>query len=916
MKESKIILQNLLFPKIDICTQNELYFRLKNNAYFSYSEQKLILNNLAKCSFNTYFNAYSMEKRKRINTCQKIYFSLKFQGEIELNFVNSYLSTDGAIIREIKGSWVIKSASISTQIVELPNVERGILYPEIVGLNRTNYIYGGCYFCKDEPTNYPKIAVVICTYKREKFLLNNIAKLQELLDDNKTFVNNNLVEVFVVDNGNTLKRYGKKGINIISQKNFGGAGGFARGMIEASKKNFTNVLLMDDDVIFEPDIFIRLYGLLSYIKDKETFIGGSMFRLDRKNIQNELADRWDYQKRKVNPIGHLLDLNEEKNVLLNEETKSINYLSWWFCCIPMSIVKENLPLPLFIKRDDIEYGLRCGKKFATLNGINVWHEPFETKRTPILEYYYLRNRLIMDSVLNKEKSLISLKKEIFIESAKNIKSNNFDKAYFRLLGAFHFTKSAEFLTSIDPNVLHKVISQKVPAHPPHLIKNIIKIIPLILKTFFHLDRSYYKAVNSYKDNYNHLTSYDFWTSYLFSDNLSKNVPTLESKMSLKKILTLLSYYLSRFILKLLPIRIDKYRITFYVRGRKAFCDNPKYLMNKLISTYKDKYDIYWITDDILSCQELTNNEVKIIKNRTYEHLKVQLSSKFVIYNDYLPAYIPKKKNQIYINLWHGGINYKNIGFDYLQDKSHFNRIRFRLRNPEPNYMVSGSEFFTSNTARAFNYKESVFLPCGLPRNDIFFDKSLVAKISKEVKDYYGVSNKKIALYAPTFRIGFSATIHGLKVDEVLSALSKKFGGEWVLFYRAHGFVKSMLDIKNENIIDVSSYPDVQELLTASLAIITDYSSISWDASFLDLPIFLYTPDIDDYREFERNFAYPIEDLPYPLAKSNEELIANINSFDYGKYKNKLKAHHDKAGSYENASSSIFLSSLIDSLTEK
>ena len=84
---------------------------------------------------------------------------------------------------------------------------------------------------------------------------------------------------------------------------------------------------MDDDVIFEPDIFIRLYGLLSYIKDNGTFIGGSMFRLDRKNIQNELADRWDYQKRKVKPIGHLLDLNEEKNILLNEETKSINYLS-------------------------------------------------------------------------------------------------------------------------------------------------------------------------------------------------------------------------------------------------------------------------------------------------------------------------------------------------------------------------------------------------------------------------------------------------------------------------------------------------------------------------------------------------------------------------------------------------------------
>lgn len=90
---------------------------------------------------------------------------------------------------------------------------------------------------------------------------------------------------------------------------------------------------------------------------------------------------------------------------------------------------------------------------------------------------------------------------------------------------------------------------------------------------------------------------------------------------------------------------------------------------------------------------------------------------------------------------------------------------------------------------------------------------------------------------------------------------------------------------------------MQELLCAADILITDYSSSIWDFSFTYRPCFLYAPDLAKY-EAESGFFVPIEDWPFPLAETNEELIENIKNFDSKKYIEDVKKHHRDLGSYE------------------
>jgi CDP-glycerol glycerophosphotransferase len=99
------------------------------------------------------------------------------------------------------------------------------------------------------------------------------------------------------------------------------------------------------------------------------------------------------------------------------------------------------------------------------------------------------------------------------------------------------------------------------------------------------------------------------------------------------------------------------------------------------------------------------------------------------------------------------------------------------------------------------------------------------------------------------------------------------------------------------VIDVSDYPDMQDLLCAVDVLITDYSSSIWDFSFTHKPCFLYAPDLEEYKS-NRDFYTPIEEWPFPLAKTNQELIENIKNFDSKEYIGKVNKHHKELGSYE------------------
>ena len=239
-----------------------------------------------------------------------------------------------------------------------------------------------------------KIALCFTTFHREKYVEDNLRRIFELNDDR--------IFTYIIDNGNSLELPENEHYKVIPNLNAGGSGGFARGMIEISKdlpeKGFTHFVLMDDDIDLYPCVLERLITFLSHLKDeyKDSFIGGSMLRRDMDYFVVETGAKRDGLSVKGNGFG--LDMRDPKDCLINDSFDDAEYNAWWFCCIPVSYLRDdNYPLPIFFQWDDVDYGIRNKARVITMNGICVWHDCFDSKRSAQMIYYSSRNPMIVDA---------------------------------------------------------------------------------------------------------------------------------------------------------------------------------------------------------------------------------------------------------------------------------------------------------------------------------------------------------------------------------------------------------------------------------------------------------------------------------------------------------------------------------------
>lgn len=343
----------------------------------------------------------------------------------------------------------------------------------------------------------------------------------------------------------------------------------------------------------------------------------------------------------------------------------------------------------------------------------------------------------------------------------------------------------------------------------------------------------------------------------------------------------------RYIFKVAEVfvNVKPNRILFTTFNGKGYFCNPKYLSLELEKS--GKYDIVWVLNDK---QSLPN--IICVKFMSLKYFYFYLSSRFIITNQGFKSFIPKPKTQIRMETWHGGGAYKKTDLAIIKDK--FLSYKYILAGDDIDYYISSSKKFSEVMSYAQHVGSDRFLPYGMPRNDIFFDETNKKLQNKIIRDKYGISfNCKIILYAPTWRDDGRS----LDVDNLGHCVDKLNinNPKYVLLYRAH--LGDELKCKSNNVINVSSYPDMQELLCAADILITDYSSCMWDFSLMFKPCFIYATDIDQYKQ-ERDFYTPMSEWPFPIATNNEELVNNIINFDEAEYIEKVKQHHKALGSYE------------------
>ena len=126
----------------------------------------------------------------------------------------------------------------------------------------------------------------------------------------------------------------------------------------------------------------------------------------------------------------------------------------------------------------------------------------------------------------------------------------------------------------------------------------------------------------------------------------------------------------------------------------------------------------------------------------------------------------------------------------------------------------------------------------------------------------------------------------------------------------------MPEIKLENVINVTRYDDIQELLAISDILISDYSSLMFDFTITKRLCFLYVPDLEEYQSKDRKLYFNVKELPFKIAKSNDELIDKIVNFSNEEYNKSLELFLNKIGSYENGKASQKIAELIKNKIEE
>lgn len=347
-------------------------------------------------------------------------------------------------------------------------------------------------------------------------------------------------------------------------------------------------------------------------------------------------------------------------------------------------------------------------------------------------------------------------------------------------------------------------------------------------------------------------------------------------------------------------RINKKRIVCWSYGFKQYSCNPRYIAEYLVKNHRSEFEIFWIQDENTDMSDL-DKDIKHVKPYSLRYFIVVSSAKILITNsrtDIFAECFFKKKNQLYIQTWHGLLPLKKIEKD--AEKVLSDRYVYMSKRDSRicNLMLSGSRYSTENIKKAFWYDGEI-LEKGLPRNEILFKNN--TSIKQKIVDKYNLpETAKILLYAPTFRQDYTLDYYISDWNNILPALEEKFNGEFYVMLRLHPNtlvynVNICTLLKHNKIVDVTHYSDMQELLASCDVLITDYSSSMFEAAIVHKPCFIYAPDSDKY---DRGFYFNIRELPFPYAEYLDELTSNIRNFDNTVYETNINKFNRLVGTVQ------------------
>lgn len=329
--------------------------------------------------------------------------------------------------------------------------------------------------------------------------------------------------------------------------------------------------------------------------------------------------------------------------------------------------------------------------------------------------------------------------------------------------------------------------------------------------------------------------------------------------------------------KALPVSCNK--VVFIQGGGGGYRCNLKYIAEEIARQHLS-YDMAWLVERV---------DIPIpgyIRKVKYNRIRAvyELATARVVINNTKALYpVRKKAGQTFIYVPHGQPGCKCAEGDAILSERYI--AMSKEHSALTDVFVSMSKYHTQVLKDTFWIPENAEIwETGFPRNDNFYRDT--SALQHRVRERLQVpQGYRIVFYAPTFRDNSRVNAYNMDLCRVLSALERKTGDKWLMFITYHGnfqwFKRPVFEF-SERVWNMTEYEDIHELLLVADICITDYSSVGLDFAHTRRPVFRYASDIDEYERM-RGLKPMYHQLPFPLARDNDEMERNILEFNNEEY---------------------------------
>lgn len=318
---------------------------------------------------------------------------------------------------------------------------------------------------------------------------------------------------------------------------------------------------------------------------------------------------------------------------------------------------------------------------------------------------------------------------------------------------------------------------------------------------------------------------------------------------------------------------EKEDIILFMGFDYRYTGNSRYLFEQIIS--KRKENVIFVTED-----ETVPEQYRIEPNST-EFYKLFYKARIVIFESWIPTKLIKTLGSVWIQLWHGTpmkrMLYDSDEKEILSLKPEYKINKFKDIT-RWNYFLTDNVNVNEYFERAFLLKENQILSLGYPRVEYLLNNKNNEKLKEDIKNKNNLPlDKKIVLYLPTWRdYNYGEDSEKFKLDYLLdsSELEKYLNDNYIIVSKNHSFLNNKANITEVNV-------ETQELLLIADYLVTDYSSVMFDAFAIDLPVILLTKDFNKYMESRGVYDDIWEHMKEFVCEDEEKLAKMIENYKIG-----------------------------------